>query len=255
MSQESKFKIPTEIVELPSRGLIYSEENPLSSGTVEMKYMGALEEDILTNQNYIRQGTVLDKLIESLLVSKINIDDLILGDKNAILIASRILGYGKEYSFKSFNSDGEYVDKTIDLTTLDDKILNVDDMVKERTNEFPFKLPHTGHNITFKLLTHGDEKKIEKEIEGIKKIFPNKATPELSTRLKYIITSIDGDRDTKNIREFVENGGLLARDSKELRKEIKRVAPDVELIYREEGELEGTPIPINLNFFWPESTI
>lgn len=254
MEQNEKYKIPTEQVELPSGGLIYEEDNPLSSGVITMKYMGALEEDILTNQNFIKKGIVLDKLIESLIITKVNIDDLIVGDKNAILIASRILGYGKDYTFKTFNKDGEYVDKTIDLSTLEDKPLNVNDLISPRTNEFSYVLPHTNIPITFKLLTHGDEKKIDKEVEGVKKVFPHKASPELSTRLKYIITSVDGDRTSKSIREFVEKS-LLARDSKELRREIRRVSPDIELVYREEGDVEGTPIPINLNFFWPESTI
>ena len=247
-------KIPTEQIELPSKGLIYPLDNPLSSGVIEMKYMTASEEDILTNQNYIKQGTVLDKLIEALIVSPININDLIVGDKNAILIASRILGYGKDYTFKSFNSDGDYVDKVIDLTTLEDKFLEESDMIEPRVNEFNFTLPHTSTLVTFSLLTHGDEKKIEKEIEGVRKIFPNKPSPDLSTRLKHIIKSVDGDRETKTIREFVDKF-LLARDSKELRKEIKRVSPDIKLLFKEEGELEGTPIPINLKFFWPESTI
>jgi hypothetical protein len=251
---EQKFKMPTEIVDLPSKGLIYPEDNPLSEGKIEMKYMGAMEEDILTNQNFIKQGIVLDKLIESLIVTKINIDDLIVGDKNAILIASRILGYGKDYTFKTFDNNGNYSDKTIDLTTLDDKPLNVEDLIKPRENEFSFTLPHSKTTLTFKLLTHGDEKKIEREIEGLKKLFPLRAAPELSTRMKFIITSVEGDRETKTIREFVEKY-LLARDSKELRREIRRVSPDVELVYRNEGDVEGTPIPINLNFFWPESTI
>jgi hypothetical protein len=205
-----KFNIPTEIVELPSKGLIYSENNPLSSGTIEMKYMTSREEDILTNQNYIRQGIVLDKLIESLIVSKVNIDDIIIGDKNALLVASRILGYGKDYTFKTF-INSEYVDKTVDLTTLKDKELNPKDLVEERKNEFKFILPHSKNEVTFKLLTHGDEKKIEKELEGLKKLFPNAPSPDLSTRLKYIITSINGDRETGTIREFVDKG-LLAKD-------------------------------------------
>ena len=91
MSEEKKFKFPTEIVELPSKGLLYPKDNPLSSGKIEMKYMTAKEEDILTNQNYIRQGIVLDKLMQALIVSKCNYDDLIVGDKNAIMVASRIL--------------------------------------------------------------------------------------------------------------------------------------------------------------------
>ena len=96
----SEFKFPSETVELPSRGLVYPESNPLSSGTVEMKYMTAKEEDILTNQNYIKDGTVLDRLLKSLILSKINYEDLIVGDKNAIMVAARILGYGKDYTFK-----------------------------------------------------------------------------------------------------------------------------------------------------------
>src|SRR6056300_762914 len=96
----AEFKLPTEVVELPSRGLIYPEDNPLSSGKVEMKYMTAKEEDILTNQSYIQKGIVIVKLLQSLIVSDIKYDDLIVGDKNAILIAARVLGYGAEYSFE-----------------------------------------------------------------------------------------------------------------------------------------------------------
>lgn len=251
---ESKFKTPTEIIELPSRGLIYPLDNPLSSGTIEMTYMTSKHEDILTNQNYIRQGIALDKLIESLIVSKININDIVVGDKNALLIASRILGYGKDYTFKSFDKEGKYIDKTIDLTTIEDKILDPSNLLEERKNEFKYLLPHSGIEVTFKLLTHGDEKDIEKEINEIKKIFPDKASPEISTRLKYMIKSVNGDSNMATIVDFVNNG-LLAKDSRELRAEIKRVSPDVNLIYKEEGELEGTPIPINMNFFWPVATV
>jgi hypothetical protein len=94
----SEFKMPTETIELPSKGLLYPESNPLSSGKIEMKYMTAKEEDILTNQSYIKDGTVLDKLLKSLLFLKLIITILLIGDKNAIMIASRILGYGSEYN-------------------------------------------------------------------------------------------------------------------------------------------------------------
>lgn len=252
MSQQ--FTIPTEFIELPSRGLLYPLDNPLSSGSIEMSYMTSRSEDILTNQNYIRQGIVLDKLIESLIVTKVNIDDIIIGDKNAILIASRILGYGKDYTFKTIDGQGNYLDKTIDLQTLKDKELNPNDLIEERKNEFKFNLPNSGNEVTFKLLTHGDDKKITQEIEGLKKLFPQATPPELSTRLKFMITSINGDRELGSIREFVDKG-LLAQDSRALRNEYKRVSPDVELLYHEENESEGVRIPINLNFFWPESTI
>ena len=242
---ENKFKFPTEVVELPSKGLIYPKDNPLSSGKVEMKYMTAKEEDILTNTNYIQKGIVLDKLIESLIISKVSYDDLVTGDKNALLIASRVLGYGKDYTFKSGGE--EY---TVDLTELEDKLLDSKNLKEEGVNEFDFILPHSKTSITFKLLTHGDEKAIEKEIIGLQKIKKG-TSPEVSTRLKYIITSVDGNRERKDIREFVDNY-LLARDSRELRNEIKRIAPDVSLVYKGDDAEEGITIPVGINFFWPD---
>jgi hypothetical protein len=249
---ESKFKFPTEIVELPSKGLIYPKDNPLSSGKVEMKYMTAKEEDILTNQNYISKGIVLDKLLESLIISKINYNDIVVGDKNALLIASRVLGYGKDYTFKAFNSDiNEIDDFTVDLTTLKDKNLNPKDLKEEGVNEFDFTLPFSKTLLTFKLLTHGDEKTIDRELEGLKKINKD-LVPENTTRFKYIITSVDGDREKKTIREFVDNY-FLAKDAQPLREEIKRVSPDVNLTYGNDGK--EVQIPIGVNFFWPDSRI
>ena len=240
---ENKLNIPTEIVELPSQGLIYPESSPLSSGKIEMKYMTAREEDILTNQNYIQKGTVLDELVKSLIVSKINYDDLCVGDKNAVLVAARILGYGKDYSF-SWGGE-EY---NIDLTTIDNKPLD-EKLFNKGANEFNFALPTTGVEITFKLLTNHDEKKIKAELEGLKKINKNSST-DISTRLKYIITSVSGNRDAKDIREFVDT--MLARDSRALREYIKEVQPDVDLTFFPNGSNEKVSIPVGLSFFWPD---
>ena len=240
---ENKLIIPTEIVELPSQGLIYPESSPLSSGKIEMKYMTAREEDILTNQNYIQKGTVLDELVKSLIVSKINYDDLCVGDKNAVLVAARILGYGKDYSF-SWGGE-EY---NIDLTTIDNKPLD-EKLFNKGANEFDFELPTTGVRITFKLLTNHDEKKIKAELEGLKKINKNSST-DISTRLKYIITSVGGNRDAKDIREFVDT--MLARDSRALREYIKEVQPDVDLTFFPNGSKEKVSIPVGLSFFWPD---
>ncbi len=193
----TKPKFPTEIVDLPSKGLLYPKENPLSSGKIEMKYMSAREEDILTNANYIKQGTVIDKLLQALIVSPINYDDLLIGDKNAILVAARILGYGKNYQFTYVNSQGQEVDAVVDLTTLNDKIIE-DSLYTPGLNEFNFKLPHSDNTVTFKLLTHGDEKKIEAEIKGLQKINPS-ATYDVTTRLKYMITSVNGNREVKEM--------------------------------------------------------
>jgi hypothetical protein len=245
---ESKFKFPTEIVELPSKGLIYPKDNPLSSGKLEMKYMTAKEEDILTNTNYIQKGIVLDKLLESLIISKINYNDLVTGDKNALLIAARVLGYGKDYEF---SYGGEVI--SVDLTTLNDKNLNPKDLAEEGINEFEFSLPSSKNTITFKLLTHGDEKSIDRELQGLKKIRKD-IIPEATTRLKYMITSIDGDREKKTIREFVDTY-LLARDARALREEIRRVSPDVELKYYGDDVEEAITIPVDLTFFWPDAQL
>lgn len=239
----AEFKFPTEEIELPSKGLVYSEDNPLSSGKVEIKYMTAKEEDILSNQSYIQKGNVLDKLLESVVVSKINIKDLIVGDKNAILIATRILGYGKEYKVEI---KGE--EHVIDLSTLENKPLD-ESLITPGKNEFDYTLPSTETKITFKILTGNDESKIEREIAGLKKINKD-ASPDLSTRLKYMITSVDGETGTKEIREFVDNY-LLARDSRALREHIRVIQPDVDLDYVLDNG-EEVVVPIGLNFFWPD---
>lgn len=243
-NQVTKPKFPTEMVELPSKGLLYPKDNPLSSGQIEMKYMTAREEDILTNSNYIQQGTVLDKLLESLIISKVDLKDIIIGDKNAILIASRILGYGKDYEFES---GGKHYN--VDLTALKDKELP-EDVDYTKGNNFFYTLPASGVEVGFKLLTHGDESAIESELKGLKKIYPNGGAPELSTRLKYMITSVGGSTDRKVVREFVDNE-LLARDSRSLRQEIKRISPDVDLTIQGDGG-EDITLPISLNFFWPD---
>ena len=240
----SEFKLPTEIVELPSKGLLYPEDSELAKGTIEMKYMTAKEEDILTNQSYIKNGTVLDKLMKSLIVSPIEYDDLLLGDKNAIMVASRILGYGAEYKF---DYNGE--EQVINLSSLENKPLK-EELFKDRVNEFTLTLPRSGNVVTFKLLTHRDEQEITRELNGLKKINKD-ASPEISTRLKYLITSVEGKRDKKDIREFVDNY-LLAADSRAIREYIKEIQPDVDLTFFPDGSDDRISLPIGISFFWPE---
>jgi len=246
----NKSPFPTEIVELPSKGLVYPPTNPLSSGKIEMRYMTAAHEDILTNQSYIQNGTVLDKLIEALIVSKINYGDIIVGDKNALLIAARVLGYGKDYEF---TYKGENV--TVDLSTLEPKPID-ESLFTPGKNEFEYELPASGTKITFKLLTHSDENKINQELQGLKKINKN-ASPESSIRFKYMITSVNGDSTTKTIREFVDNY-FLAKDTRSLREYIKLIQPDIDMKFDFEGPNgleEGLTIPMGISFFWPDARI
>ena len=248
LMSDEKFKFPTETVELPSKGLVYPEDNPLSSGVIEMKYMTAKEEDILTNQNYIKDGTVLDRLMKSLIVSKINYDDLIVGDKNAIMVASRILGYGKDYTFT--HKDEEV---TVDLSSLESKYLD-ESKVTKGINKFTFTLPTTKAKVEFKLLNNKDEKIIKQEIKGLKKL-DKTGSFDLITRLRQMILSVDGNEDKSAIREFVDTY-MLARDSRALREYIRSFQPDIDLTFTFEssdGTLEEASLPVTVNFFWPDA--
>lgn len=243
---EQKFTFPTEVIELPSKGLLYPKSSPLAKGTIELRYMSAKDEDILTNQNYLEKGTVIDKLLQSLIVDEsINYSDLLIGDKDALMIAARILGYGKDYEITYMKEP-----YTVDLTTLNHKEIDFTKFEKGN-NEFKFTLPTTGTEITFKILTHADEQKIDQEIQGMKKINKN-FTGELSTRLKHTITSVGGSRETKEIRNFVENQ-LLAADSRALRNHMETIAPGVNIkFYPENGPTGGVSLPIGITFFWPD---
>ena len=241
---DEKFKLPTETIDLPSKGLLYPEDSELAKGTIEIKYMTAKEEDILTNQSYIRNGTVLDKLLKSVIVSKINYDDLLIGDKNAIMVAARVLGYGSDYTFE-YNGEPQ----TVDLSLIENKPLK-EELFKNKVNEFTFTLPKSKNTITFKLLTHKDEQDINRELEGLKKINKD-SSPELSTRLKYMITSVEEMRDKKDIREFVDTA-LLAQDSRSLREYVREIQPDVDLTFFPDGTNDRINIPIGVSFFWPD---
>ena len=249
---------PTEVVSLPSQGKVYPENNPLSSGQIEMKYMTAREEDILTSANLIKQGVVLDKLMQSLIVSPIKYNDLIIGDKNAIMIASRILGYGKDYEVEiTCPNCSEKSKVTVDLTTLPDK--NIPEDVKMvGTNQIEFILPQSKRTVVFKFLTHGDEKKIEYELEALKKNQKkDSVNKELTTRLKHLIISVDGNSDKQYISNFVENE-LFAMDSKALRSYIKDAMPNQKFevsfnCSHCNHEKEALEFTIDSNFFWPKS--
>ena len=243
----AEVKFPTEVVDLPSMGLLYPKDSPLSSGKVEIKYMTAREEDILTSANLIKKGIVVDKLIEALIIDKsIKVGNLLLGDKNAILIASRILAYGKEYEVRVNNQD-----VTVDLTTLSDRKLD-ESLISNNSNEFEFELPATKRKLTFKMLTSDDEKNIEAEIEGYKKIGDGIGY-ETTTRLKHQILSIDGDSKKSAVNNFVDNE-FLSRDSKAFREYVLSITPDVDMVSTyvdEDGKEKEFTVPMTVSFLWP----
>jgi hypothetical protein len=247
---EQKFKLPTETVELPSKGLLYAKDSPLASGKIEMKYMTAREEDIITNTNYIRQGTVIDKLLQSLIVTPIDYGELLVGDKNAIMIAARILSYGASYEFEY-----DKVTQSVDLSTIKHKALH-SDFEKATKNEFEFTLPNTGNQITFKVLSHNDEGKIDQEIKGLQKL--NKESKnEVTVRLAHLITSVNGSTERKDIREFV-NQYFLAIDIRAFRKYYSEISPDLDMkiaVVNNEGEEEDVDLPVGISFFWPDAGV
>lgn len=253
-------KFPTEFIELPSKGHFYSEDNPLSSGKVEMRYMTARDEDILTSANLIQQGKALDKLLQSLIVDKkINYNDLLIGDKNAILVGARVLAYGKDYSFTFIDEYGERVKGTIDLTKLVSLEYDFSEYEKG-INSFSFTLPKTERVLTFSIPTHKDEMLIDVEIEAIKRVFKDDTeavSRENSTRLKYLIKSVDGKTDRKSINEFVDNE-FLSVDSLAFRAFVKETSPNLDFrieVQNSRGEKEKVAVPITAQFFWPDSRI
>ena len=253
---EEKRQFPTEMISLPSKGYLYPDDNPLSSGEVEVKYMTAREEDILTSGNLIQKGIVLDKLLEALIVSDVNLDDLLIGDKNAILLAARVLAYGKEYEFEYVDSsNGETKTDTVDLTSFQPKDVDFKKFTKG-VNEHDFTLPNSKKVITFKLVTQGDERSVESQLKALIKISKG-VSPEITTRLKQQIVAVDGNRDTATINKFVDNE-LLSRDTFQFRKHLVAMTPDVDMtciIDMDDGTEQEITVPVTVQFFWPDAGI
>ena len=253
----ANYDFPTEVIELPSQGKIYPTEHPLSKGTVELKYMTAKEEDILASQNLIRKGVVLDKLFESVVVEPgLDIGDIFVGDKNAILLATRVLGYGADYEVEvtdPFTLEQQKV--TIDLSKVQTKDIDTDRLNAE--NIYEFELPLTKKTIKFKLLTHKDEGDINKDIQAMQRLAQkgtDVVSQDVSTRLRYMIQEVDGNTDIGFINNFVKNN-LLARDSRALRNYVRELSPDLDLTFDFTsditGETEALDIPFGAGFFYP----
>lgn len=250
----ANYDFPTEVISLPSQGKCYPEDNPLSSGQIEIKYMTAREEEILASQNLIRKGVVLDKLFEAIIVDKkVNIEDIVLGDKNAIMLAARILGYGPEYVVQIMDDLGETHKVTVDLGKVETKETDLE--LLNRENRYTFTTS-TGINLEWKMLTHGDENKIEADIRALERLNKdgNSTSAELTTRYRYMILSVDGKTDTQSITKFINNQ-FLTRDTKAFRENIRKHQPDINMEFEWQnpttGDTEVKPIPMGVGFFWP----
>lgn len=247
-NKQGQQKFPSELIDLPSGGKLYPDGHPLRDGKIELKYMTAREEDILTSQSLIKKGVVLDHLLNSLILTDgVDIDELLIGDKNAVMIAVRILAYGPEYTVEMVNpDDGQRFEHTFNLSDLPYKKIPSD--IKYDKNEFEFVLPTSKTKITFKILTGYDEKLISDELASLAKLNTSR---EITTRLKYSIISVDGNDTPGHINAYVDN--ILARDSLALRNEMVSISPDIEMIQEIEinGERRDVSIPLDISFFWP----
>ena len=247
----AEHKFPTEVIDLPSLGKVYPKDSPLADGKLELKYMTTKEEDILMSQNLIKKGVVIDKLMDSLIVTKgVNQDDLILGDKNAVLVAARILAYGPEYTCGVANPKNpeQTIEHTFDLSQCPFKeaLENID----YTNNSFEYKTPVGKTKLKFKILTGKDEAQIERDVKQSAKFGYN---ADITTRLRYMITEVDGDSSKEMINSYTQN--MLARDSVAFRKYVNDISPDIELTQEIElgGETVSVSIPLTVEFFWPSS--
>jgi len=257
-STQTAFSYPTEKIELPSNGKFYSSNDPLSMGYVEMKMMTAKEEDILTSQNLIKKGVVLDKLLESLIVTEgVNINNLLIGDKNALFIAARRLAYGDSYGPLSVRCKNCYEEskETVNLGEIKDKPYNFDN-IESGQNIFTFTLPFSKKTVTFKLLNAGDENQIESELKATSKFVKSGGSTEITTRLKKLIQSVDGNTDRSEINKFIDNE-LISRDSMAFRSYVRDITPELDMSFNFTcpncAHEERMDVPMTVQFFWPES--
>ena len=252
-----KVNQPIEVVELPSNGYFYPEAHPLSSGKIEIYQVTARHEDILSNTNLLKKGTVLDEFLKALIATpNVAINDLLIGDKNALFIAARKSAYGEIYNTKVKCPEcGVESNVDIDLSKLVAK--NIEYVGATRgENKLTFKLPNSGKTVAVSLLTHKDEADIDAELKALAKFggANNTNAPEITTRLKYTIRSIDGDADRLRIKNFVDNQ-LTAKDSLALRRFVRENTPDMDMNFDFTcpacGHQTKMTVPLGANFFWP----
>ena len=252
------FVTPTEFVDLPSGGNGYPENHPLyNTDTIEIKYMTAKDEDILTSQTLLKKGLAIDRFIANIIVDKnIKPTDLLTGDRNAILIAARISGYGSTYEASvGCRECGTQNRIEFDLTNSDIKTPEIPEdlnVINNGNGTYDVKLPFTKFTVTLRLLTGEDENHISRHLTNVRK---NKL-PEslLTTQFKRIITAVEGYTEKDIINKFIEN--MTTADSRHIRFVNRLITPDINitenLTCRECGAEQEVDVPFGTDFFWPD---
>ena len=254
-NEASAFKVPTEFVPLPSFGLVYSPNSPLHNlKEIEVRYMTAIDEDILTSRSLLRSGKAIDAVLKNcILDARINPEELLSGDKNALITFLRVSGYGPEYKVEIDCPSCEETSKyEFDLSQLEMKTLDVEP-IEQGENRFHIQLP-TGTHIEFKFLNSAEEKEISAAQDRIQRSTNSPVDRNVTTRLKNTIISIDGNNDPSLINQYVDT--LNVRDSRALRKYMEDNTPDIDMNQEfncphcgHRGEVD---VPISVGFFWPD---
>jgi rRNA maturation protein Nop10 len=253
-----QLQVPTSIVPLPSRGLVYPQESPLHlCEKLEIRSMTAKDEDILTSPALLKQGKALTYLLRSCILNKgLDPDDMLVGDRNAVLVAIRITGYGPEYTVNVTcpECDGEKKDHVFNLSTLPIKPLKTEP-VNNGANEFEFDLPVLKQKVKFRLFTGRQEQELATYLERTKKLKTSDVDPVITTRLKFQIISIGDETDGGKLSHIIDN--LPALDSRNLRKHIAELSPDVDMQQGFDcphcGEHSEVEVPLGTEFFWPST--
>ena len=249
MSDQAKF--PHEVVDLPSKGLLYPKDHPLSDGKIAIKYMTARDEDILTSPTLLKKGVAIDRFLQNVILNqRINVGSLLSGDKNAILVASRINGFGSAYTTKVTCPNCATVsENTFDLAGVDQYFGDDHegyDIVATEHGTFIVKLPRTNFEVEVRLLTSRDEN------EQANKNYKNRIETNLTDQLKQVIVSVNGVDEIDIVHKVVDN--LPAYDSRYLRGAFLKVTPGLDMTQHFACQACGfekeVDIPLTVDFFW-----
>ena len=252
------FVIPTEFVELPSKGRFYPESHPLhNEDTIEIKQMTAKEEDLLTSRALLKKGIALDRVVQSLIVNKsINPDSLLVGDRNAVMIAARISGYGNEYKTQvncpSCAVAQPYSFDLFDSNITDGGVSQELGVKEEEGGVFSTVLPKTKFEVTFRLLNGADERALLAQIENARK--RNKEENTVTRQLRLITVAVNGDDSSEALNYFVDN--IPSIDAQHLRTAYALATPNIDLTQffscNECGFETELEVPLTADFFWPK---
>jgi hypothetical protein len=250
-TNEFSFEVPFDMLPLPSKGLLY----PGNNSTIKVQYMTASDENILTSPNLIKSGKVLDVLIErKVKESPVPVDQMLVGDRNAIMIWLRATGYGEMYPVKLMDPvTGDEFETDVDLNSLKIKEIGAQ---PDENSEFYFEMPKSKAKIKFKMLTVSDERDIMQKSEKRAKLTKSPITNLLTSRLERQIVEINGNRDPNYISKYIEV--IPAYDSLKFREYVDSIEPGVDMTVDVEapsGEPFQATVPLGINFFWPNARV